>query len=88
METKEQVMSEATEKPKRTRRARRVSSPSAVFKPYIVRRPSGDGGCQVVFPLTKLDELLNEALELALNQMARREAIRLAEARQQKGAPA
>ncbi len=88
METKEQVMSQADAKPKRTRRARRVSSPAAVFKPYIVRRPSADGGCQVVFPLTKLDQLLDEALELALSQMARREATRLAEARQQKAAPA
>ena len=81
-------MPEARERPKRTRRARRVMSPAAVFKPYYVRRPTSEGGCQVLFPLSKLDDLLNEALELALSHVARREALRLAEERQQKGAQA
>jgi len=39
-------------------------TPAQVFKPWIVRRP--DGGCQVLFPLTELDRLLDEAIAIAL----------------------
>ena len=31
-------------------------TPANVFKPWIVKRP--DGGCQVLFPLTELDSLV------------------------------
>ena len=41
-------------------KARPGHSPVQVFKPWIVRRP--DGGCQVLFPLTELDRLVNDAL--------------------------
>jgi hypothetical protein len=31
-----------------------------LFKPWIVRRP--DGGCQVLFPLSELDRLVDETI--------------------------
>ena len=47
----------------------RLPVPSSVFKPWIVKRP--DGGCQVLFPLSELDRLLDEAVELAIERRAR-----------------
>ena len=32
-----------------------------IFKPYIVKRPNG--GCQVLFPLTELDTIVEEILK-------------------------
>jgi hypothetical protein len=42
------------------------SQASLVFKPYIVKRPNG--GCQVLFPLTDLDRLVDAVLALAARQ--------------------
>ena len=41
---------------------------SAVFKPYIVRRPNG--GCQVLFPLSDLDRLVDKVLALQREGLA------------------
>ena len=38
----------------------RNTNPASVFKPYIVKRSSRRGGCQVLFPLTELDRLVGE----------------------------
>jgi hypothetical protein len=48
-------------------RSKRPRSPAQVFKPWIVRRP--EGGCQVLFPLTELDRLLEEVVEYARQQI-------------------
>jgi len=42
------------------------SQASLVFKPYIVKRPNG--GCQVLFPLTDLDRLVDAVLALQTRQ--------------------
>ena len=36
---------------------------ASLFKPYFVRRPNG--GCQVLFPLTELDNLVEQAITIA-----------------------
>jgi len=36
---------------------------ASLFKPYFVRRPNG--GCQVLFPLTELDNLVEQAIKIA-----------------------
>lgn len=45
------------------------SAGAALFVPYIVKRPHG--GCQVLFPLTELDRLVDEVLGLARKAVAR-----------------
>lgn len=42
---------------------RRFRSPSAVFAPYVVKRPNG--GCQVLFPLSELDRLVQTAIAVS-----------------------
>jgi len=46
------------------------SRASLVFKPYIVKRPNG--GCQVLFPLTELDRLVDAVLALAVWQSSQK----------------
>jgi hypothetical protein len=46
-----------------TGRRKSVSSQVAwLFKPWIVKRP--DGGCQVLFPLTELDKLVDAIIKI------------------------
>jgi len=40
---------------------KRKANPYDVFKPWIVKRPNG--GCQVLFPLTELDRLVDAAIK-------------------------
>jgi hypothetical protein len=48
---------------------RRIVSPITPFKPYIVRRHTALGGCQVLFPLALLDKLVYSALGVALARL-------------------
>lgn len=52
------TLTEATE-----RREKALVAAAALFKPWIVRRPHGYGGCQVLFPLTELDALVLKIAE-------------------------
>lgn len=39
-----------------------IRDATRLFKPWIVRRP--DGGCQVLFPLSELDNLIDGTLKI------------------------
>jgi hypothetical protein len=43
---------------------------ASIFKPWIVKRPNG--GCQVLFPLTELDNIIDKVVEEVLNEQRRR----------------